>query len=660
MPDTPSAGGEPTSSNPELVKRVEVFMGERPPSPNMVPTPKPVATPSPVETPMAPVAVNPESTPQAKRSVKLDDEATDKAVEAISVADSDIVLTASDKKTFEDSVVTDKKAGSVGGIKGILRNRWVWIGVGSLLLLLFIIPATRYTILGLFIHKTVSITVIDSKTHTPVSGAYVVLHGKTNHTDATGVAKIKVPLGSTKLTVTKLYFKDYESTYFVGLISSKTAAQVSLVATGRQVPVVVLDKITHRPISGAEIRALNTTAKTDTQGKATIVLPTTNDTVSATVSISGYNTLNTSLTVTATLVTDNTLYMVPSGKVYFLSNQSGKIDVVKTNLDGSDRQVVIAGTGKEDPNSTSLLASRDWQFLVLKAQRDTSQPALYLIDTSNDKITNFDSGDASFNLIGWYDHKFMYDVVRNTVPNYQNGHEVIKSYSADNAQLNQLDQNQAEGTATSYADQSFSNFYIISDLLTYNTQWYSYSAGGTYNLSGKTNTIRTVGPNTQVKKDVQTFDATGFGYFQAALYEPQSAYYAVYSNADSKTTYYNYNNQSVTSVTNIDQSTFNKAYPTYLLSPGGKQTFWSDFRDGKNTLFIGDSNAKNGKQVASETDYAPYGWFTDNYVLVSKNNSELYIVSSAGLPSGQQPMKISNYYKPNQTYNGYGYGYGGL
>ena len=33
---------------------------------------------------------------------------------------------------------------------------------------------------------------------------------------------------------------------------------------------------------------------------------------------------------------------------------------------------------------------------------------------------------------------------------------------------------------------------------------------------------------------------------------------------------------------------------------------------------------------------------------------------ASGLGSGQQPVKLTDYYKPAQTYNGYGYGYGGL
>jgi hypothetical protein len=93
-----------------------------------------------------------------------------------------------------------------------------------------------------------------------------------------------------------------------------------------------------------------------------------------------------------------------------------------------------------------------------------------------------------------------------------------------------------------------------------------------------------------------------------------------------------------------------------LLSPSSNQTFWTDQRDGKNTLFVGDNDAKNQKTIASLSGYNIYGWFTDNYLLVSKNSSELYVMPVAG----GTPLKITDYYKPAINYQGYGGGYGGL
>ena len=61
--------------------------------------------------------------------------------------------------------------------------------------------------------------------------------------------------------------------------------------------------------------------------------------------------------------------------------------------------------------------------------------------------------------------------------------------------------------------------------------------------------------------------------------------------------------------------------------------------------------------VASLSDYKTYGWYSDDYLLVSKNSSELYIMAKTG---SKDPIKISDYHNPALTYVGYGGGYGGL
>jgi hypothetical protein len=101
---------------------------------------------------------------------------------------------------------------------------------------------------------------------------------------------------------------------------------------------------------------------------------------------------------------------------------------------------------------------------------------------------------------------------------------------------------------------------------------------------------------------------------------------------------------------------YGSSYPTYLLSPSGSKTFWADPRDGKYSLIVGDAEGKNGKQIAELSDYNAYGWYTDDYVLVSKGSSELYILPAAGGTA----LKVTDYHKPGFDLRGYGYGYGGL
>lgn len=587
----------------------------------------------------------------------IDDSYTEKAVDDIVSEESDKILAVEDAKNEIATKAVVSKVGWKEKIRHLFSHRRFWLVTFIILVAIFAIPATRYKILGLVVKKSVTITVVDSKTSSPVSNASVDLAGQTTKTDANGKAKISAGLGKRNLTVTKRYYQTLDYTYFVGI--KAVNSQFKLVATGRSVPVTVVNKITGKPISGAQVQSEDTNAKTNSKGVAEIALPTKAATYAGKIAIKGYNTTDITIAVTDKTVKVNTFEITPGGQVYFLSNRSGSLDVVKSNLDGTNRKTVLAGTGKEDQKNTSLLASRDWHYLALKSHREGAQASLYLIDTSNDKVTQFDNGDADFSLVGWHDHNFVYSLTRNNLTYAQTGKQVLKSYDADHAQLNQLDQTTAEGTAGSALYQNFGSFYITDDVVVYATQWNKEGGGSNAaDFTSKNDTIRGVQPSGQNKKDYQSFPSTNNNYIQASPYEPQGIYFAVYDN-NSKPTFYAFENQTV-KTSNIDQATFDKTYPTFLLSPSGSQTFWTELRDGKNALFIGDSNASSKKQVATLSEYSPYGWYSDNYTLVSKNSSELYVTSTGSLSANRPPLKITDYYKPAQTYAGYGYGYGGL
>lgn len=592
---------------------------------------------------------------------QLEDEATDKAVDDIVAKEGDIALAVADASVARRN--RPQPGGWKAKLRALIRNKWTWVGVAALLVVIFAVPLTRYQVLGLVVKRPVVLTIIDSKTMAPVSNARVELAGATGQTDGAGQAKFSAPVGQGTLVITKQYYQPTETSYFVGFKPAK-AAPVKVVATGRLVPITIVNKVTGEALKGAEVRVLKTTAKTDVRGRTDVALPARNAKESVKVTLTGYNPLETKLQVTDQAVKANSFELTPAGRLYFLSNQRDTIDVVRTNLDGSGRHTVLEGTGREEKASTSLLASRDWRYLVLKARRDGAQAGLYLIDTTKDEVTAFETGAANFDLIGWYGHTFVYNMTRDGVPNWQTSRQMIKSYDAANQQPNQLDQTQAEGDAAAYAYQNFANFYLVNGAVVYTTAWTASADDASSALGSKNNTIRAVqtSGSGQSKKDYQSLPATTASYNRAVLYEPGGVYFETYNRTDGKTTYTVYENQTVKpAATAVDQTTFNQIYPTYLVSPSGTQTFWTDLRDGKNSLFVGDANAKNQKQVATVSEYTPYGWYGDNYLLVSRGGSQLSIMSASDANKGKRPpLKITDYYKPAQTYPGYGYGYGGL
>jgi len=534
--------------------------------------------------------------------------------------------------------------------------------------LLLVIPPTRYALLGTVIKKQVSVKVTDSKTEKAVSGAEVRLAGKQAQTDQNGVATLSgVPVGSHQATVTKKYYTDATSEVFVKL-SGSSQGEVKLNATGRQVKAKVANKLSGKAIEGAVVSAADTTAKTDENGETTIVLPADKDTQDVTVTADGFNKLTGTIKVTEsdTVLPENNFMLTPTGKVYFLSKRTGKINVMKSDLDGANPEVVLAATGDEDDGDTILLASQDWKYLALKSKRSGSEkPAsLYLIDTSNgDKLTTMDEGDATFTMIGWSGHTFTYQVQRDKVQFWQPNKYSLKSYNAENGKLTVLDNTAGEGTGassyqgTDYKSEYFGNVILVGSTVTYTKSWYSgiYYYGNTA-LAGKQNGIYSVNVDGSSKKQIKGFDATTNSSIEGKLYEPKEVYYRVYTN--DKADFYELENGTLSPKGDLS-STFNGFYPTYLISPSNNKTFWSEPRDGKNTLFIGNADGDDEKAIAEIGEYTAYGWYTDDYVLLSKNSSELYVIGAAEF-GDRVPLKITDYHKPNTTFYGYGGGYGGL
>jgi len=554
------------------------------------------------------------------------------------------------------------KRGPFGRFADWLRSHKkasVLLGLLLIIIILGALPWTRYPILGSFYKQTMNFALTDSDTHKPVSNASLSIAGKTVQTDGQGRASIKAPVGSKTVTITKKYYQTLTQKVFVP-IRKPAATNLVVKATGRQVPVTVTNKISGKPLENAVVKVLDADAKTDKDGHATLVVPADKATQSVTVTASGFNTLTAQLQVTTETVAANTFAMTPSGSVYFLSNLSGKLDVVKTSLDGSDRKTVLAGTGKEDRQTTLLLASRDWKYLALLANRDGADK-LYLIDTSNDALTTMDEGaNVGFQAKGWSNDTFIYTVDRQSVPSWQSGQTVLKSYNAASKKLNQLDQTAGSGSsALDSVHEFYGDVYIFPKGEIVFEKGMNAGPAHPGGLSGQQVTLQSINDDGSGKKTIKTFPVpeASFTTYINAVTVPDGPSSLYIQDPYTSTTFYEYEDGQFKVDSSMTGQKFFAPYSNYLLSPNGSQTFWSETRDGKSVLFAGDSKGENGKQIASLSDYNSFGWYGENYVLATKNNSELYILPVNG---SVQPLKISDYYRSGGFIKGYGGGYGGF
>ncbi|OVE79474.1 hypothetical protein BVY00_00345 [bacterium G20] len=540
------------------------------------------------------------------------------------------------------------------------------LSIFALLLIFVALPASRYKVLGLMVAKNSYMQIVDSTTLAPVSGARVSFGATSATTDGNGKAKLHLPVGYHSMVISKKYYQDRRVNVLTPVLGKKDIPVITFQATGRQVKISVKNVVTKKALADVDIKVLDVNAKTDQNGSAFLVLPAGTASQKATLSLSGYNSSDVTVRVSDSLTAENEYAITPMGKVYFLSKLSGKIDLVKSNLDGDVRETVLAGTGREDNKNTVLLASRDWRFLALLSRRDSDLAKLYLIETNSDKVTAVDEGNATFSLIGWSDANFVYRVDRRGYDLWQPKQHALKSYNAETKKITTLDETDAQGSNNyNYNYESFDSTYLAGQRVVYVKAWFANYSGsaelsdnqlGIYSISASGSGTRSTHKTFGYQLDKST-------YQESFLYRPDQVYFQVVEkSADPH--YFVYANNQVSEKASIKDDLNNylngAQYSTYLQSPTTNSTLWSEVRDGKNSLFIGDLTGGNGKQIASLSDYQTYGWYTDNYILASKNGSELYIFGSDGIKKDSEALKITDYHRPFITYQGYGGGYGGL
>lgn len=578
------------------------------------------------------------------------------------------VEAAAESHEHESASETQAPTSESSSKKHPLKKAWEWalmhkkisipVTAVVVLALLTAIPFTRYALAGLVVKQTFPVVVVDAETGKPVSSATINLGGQTAQTDNEGNASIRAKVGSKELQVTKNYYESFSKKVVVPIGKPKTSYTVELKAIGRAVPVTVVNKISKKAVANATIAAEGTEAQTDSDGKAVLVVPADKQEIAVTISGEGFNAVPGTVTVSVEELPANTFELTPSGKIYFLSNATGKIDVIKSNLDGTDRQTVLAGTGKEDKYGTILFASRDWKYIALLSKRDGGDYAkLFLIEADGDKLTTMDEGEANFDIRGWSGDRLVYKVTRSNVKSWEPKSQTIKSYHVPTKKITALADTSAQGDQNSYAYEYFDSVNVLDQKIVYAITWYSGRYSNYYPdlINGKKASINSVQADGSQKKTVKSYD---FPYIDTRTADFGEIYILIQDSEKGRVEEYHNDKVEATSVTRDEY--YNESYPTYTVSPSGNKTLWSDYRDGKYIVFVGDGSGDNGKEIGRTDEYSIYGWFTDDYILLTKKDSEMYILPADGLDGGiEKSSKITDYYKPNYGNRGFGYGYGG-
>ncbi len=506
-----------------------------------------------------------------------------------------------------------------------------------LLIILALVPWTRYKAAGLFIKTDYVLRLEDSSAHTPVSGATVRLGSITSKTDGNGVALLRsVPVGNHKVQITKSYYKKENVNILVPFFGQKTPPLVAFDATGRQVKIIVTDYVSDKPLANVNIKLAGIESKTGADGTALVVLPADSLAQQATFSLGGYFANNSAVKSSSTKIQENKIKMVLSQRILFIASSAGKINLMSARIDGSHQQVVLAGTGNEQADKMQVSTSPDSLYTVLISKRSAkdSRAQLYILSGTDDEPLNLDSGSAAFHIVGWSGDNLIYTATRDDLQPWQAGRSKLKSYNANTGKTIVLDQTSSsdpmEQMSENYAFTMYSG-----DSVVYAKSW---SGSNSTALATKQSSLHSTNVNGQNHNQVSSYDPKF--KVQYVRHNTNSVYVWAQSPNSSEDEFYDYTIGSGSKkIPSLSPDQFTQAYPDYLFSPSGKQTFWLDSKNGQNNLVAGDSGGLNAQIVDKNTTLNPYSWFTDNFLLMTKNGNQLYIMGA----KGGTPVKVIDF-----------------
>ncbi len=531
-------------------------------------------------------------------------------------------------------------------------------GVLALFVILWLIPFTRNLTYGSIFKTNLTIEAYDEtevgdensqKVKLQLSELTVKVDGQEKASGATSPVFIgKLKPGKHKVEIIKSNYKTVTTDINAKLKIGKqnNSYSTKLEATGIPTKVKVSNFISGDAVKGVQVAFNESKATTNDQGTALIILPI-QDSKDYLLELSGENftTKTESIKLDGKKTID--LSITPAGKLYYLSKASGKIDVVKSNLDGTEKKVVFPGTGKEIDGTTTMISTTDWKYLALSTHRTDKTSQIIIIDTSDDSNKTVDEGNANFTLYGWDNKKLVFTSENSDINTWATGKYKIKSYDADNKSLAVIYRNAASGSNNN--DANFEVFNFVS-IVNHNILYATYTSG---NGSGETSISLASISSGRISKLYSVGSSTG--YLELTYTSAEEAYYRQWNYATSKYSYFEVNNKGEWKTQ--DKEPENTAQYTYFISPDGTKLLWSEERDGKQTILLGNAKAENAQKLYSLSELKPYAWFTNDYALYSKNNSEIYIAS---IKANSTPKKVTDYHRPaNIQFKGYGGGGGG-
>jgi len=554
----------------------------------------------------------------------LGDPKTDQAVDEITRAESDKALAAEDAEVAK--AFDNKKPSWKQKVKDFFAAWWAnkWARYGTIFGIIVLLiggavwPTSRYFVLNTAgVRASASIKVADQSTGLPLKNVSVKLGTLTTKTNGDGVASFKqIKLGSQTLNVDRVAFAPINKKVTIGW-GSNPLSGVKLKAVGAQYVFQLKDYLSGKAVDNAEVISEDASAFADKNGKVVLTLdnPAT-DTVEATLKAQDYRTEK--LSFSASTKTAFDIQLVPAQPAVYVSKQSGKYDVYKVDVDGKNKQMLLAGTGSERRDGISLAVSPDGSKAALVSSRSTKRDAnrylldtLTLIDTKSGQSKEVDDA-ARIQLIDWVGDQLVYTATYAAPSAAYAQRQRLVTYDTEKSAQNLLaTSNYFNGVASVGG----SIYYVVAPGDP-KTQPGFYKS----RIDGSSKQAQIILANKQIGTLVRTTES------EFALEGPDGWYQYIVGDTTAK-----------------KGNPPNDPYANhqYVTAPGGSKSAWVDGRDGKGVLLIHSQKAED-KTVASASGLTiPIRWMSKNTLVYRVNNANETADYVKNIDGGE-PKKISD------------------
>lgn len=491
------------------------------------------------------------------------------------------------------------------------------IGVAAL-------PTGRYYVLNAAgVRTAASLSIIDNSTQLPLKNVSVSLGSVTSKTNENGIVKLDgLELGTQALEIRQIGFAPINKTLTLGW-GSNPLGDFTLEAVGIQARYKLTNYLSGKPITYANLSSGDAHAQADKKGLVVLTLgemPGT--TADITITADGYRTEHQKLDVSKDITGQPIVVsMVPAQAEVFISKQNGKYDLYKIDVDGKNRQVLLAASGQEDADITVAQKPNGTQVAVVSI-RDTMRnqdgfqlQALTLVNVASGNSLNLDHSER-VQIVDWLEDQLIYIKVK-------------AGTSAGNAERYQLvSYNIETGTRLQLAAANYFNDVVSvgGDL---------YVAASNNYLGGNSQFFK-VGPDNtgrQVLLDkTDVWNIARVSYDKLTISSGTGTYeYKIGDNSSKKVS---------------DSTTAGPETRFYLDAESRKHSLWTEKRDGKGVLLVHNNATGKDTVLATQNGLSyPVRWLGNRtivYRVVTASETADYVVSLDGSDGsgGGTPKKI--------------------